>query len=49
MTNLKTTVAGVVAAIATFSQAFGFEIPAEVTNGIIAVALFFMGLFARDK
>lgn len=49
MTDIKTTIAGVLASLAMFSKTFGLEIPDEVTNGVLAVAMFFIGFFSKDK
>lgn len=47
--NWKTTIGALVAGLATVLNALGIvHIPAEVQTGIIAVALFIVGLFARD-
>lgn len=47
----KTTAAATVAAgamaVSTISGAFGFQIPPEVTNGVVAIALFIWGLFTN--
>ena len=49
MNNPKTTIAGLVAAAAMIVKAiWGFEIPALVTDGVIAIALFFLGKYASD-
>ena len=44
----KTTITGIVGAAVTLGAAFGFNVPAEVQTGIIAVTLFLIGLFASD-
>lgn len=49
MKDPKTTIAGVVAAIALFSKSFGLEIPEAVTNGVVAIAIFAMSFFAQDS
>lgn len=49
MNNLRTTVAGAVGGVATIIAAFGFQVPQEVTTGIIAVTVFLIGLFASDS
>lgn len=49
MVSLKTTIAGVLASIAMMAKTFGLEIPTEVTDGVLAVAMFFMGFFSKDK
>lgn len=47
--NWKTTIGALIAGLATVLNALGIvDIPAEVQTGIMAVALFIIGLFARD-
>lgn len=47
--NWKTTLGALIAGLATVLNALGIvDIPAEVQTGIMAVALFIIGLFARD-
>lgn len=49
MKNWKTTIGAIIAGVATVLSALGIvAIPAEVQTGILAVALFIIGLFARD-
>ena len=49
MNNPKTTIAGLVAAAAMIVKAiWGFEIPALITDSIIALAVFFIGKYAAD-
>lgn len=49
MGNWKTTTGAIIAGLATVLQALGIvEIPLEVQTGIISVALFIVGLFAKD-
>lgn len=49
MGNWKTTTGAIIAGLATVLQALGIvEIPPEVQTGIISVALFVVGLFAKD-
>ena len=49
MGNWKTTAGAIIAGLATALQALGIvEIPPEVQTGIISVALFVVGLFAKD-
>ena len=46
MINWKTTLSGLIGGVALIvNSAFGVEIP---TEGILAVALFFVGLFSKD-
>lgn len=49
MRDWKTTVSGLVAAVATAARAFGVEIPEPVTTGITSLALFALAFFAKDK
>ena len=50
MGNWKTTTGAIIAGLATVLQALGIvEIPPEVQTGIISVALFIVGLFAKDS
>lgn len=49
VTDLKTTISGIVAASAVIAQGVGVSIPTEVTTGVSALALFLIGLFAKDK
>lgn len=49
MGSVKTTIAGVLASVAMLAKTFGLEIPTEVTDGILAVAMFAMGFFSKDK
>lgn len=49
MGNWKTTTGAIIAGLATVLQALGIvEIPPEVQTGILSVALFVVGLFAKD-
>jgi len=49
MGNWKTTTGAIIAGLATVLQALGIvEIPPEVQTGIISIALFIVGLFAKD-
>lgn len=49
MGNWKTTIGAIIAGLATVLQALGIvEIPPEVQTGILSVALFVVGLFAKD-
>lgn len=49
MKDPKTTIAGIVAAVAMFSKSLGLEIPDAVTNGVVAIAIFAMSFFAMDS
>lgn len=50
MKDAKTTIAGIVAAAAIVIRSiWGFEIPAIVTDSVIAIAVFLMGKFAADS
>lgn len=47
--NWKTTIGAIIAGVATVLSALGIvAIPAEVQTGVLAVALFIVGLFAGD-
>lgn len=49
MGNWKTTAGAIIAGIATVLNALGIvEIPTEVQTGVLSVALFIIGLFAKD-
>lgn len=48
MKDPKTTIAGIVAGVAILMRTFGLDIPEEVQTGIIAVAVFFLGWFAKQ-
>jgi hypothetical protein len=45
----KTTVSGLAPAIVALAAALGVPIPMEVVLGAIAVGMFLVGLFAKDK
>lgn len=45
----KTTITGIIGAVVYLVSAFGVTVPPEVSNGIIAVVLFMIGLFAKDS
>lgn len=45
----KTTVAGAVAFLAFVAKIFKIDVPAEVTDGLIAVAVFALGFFSQGK
>jgi hypothetical protein len=48
MVNYKTTIAGVIGAIAMVLKLFKLDVPQEVLDGIVAIAVFAMGFFAKD-
>jgi hypothetical protein len=48
MKDIKTTISGLVAGVAVIVKTLGFEIPDEVLDGIIAVAVFALGWFAKQ-
>lgn len=48
MKDPKTTIAGAVGGLAIIIAAFGFQVPPEVTTGIIALTVFIVGLLASD-
>jgi len=47
--DLKTTISGLVGAVAMVLRLLGIGIPDIVCDGIVAVAVFLIGLFAKDK
>ena len=47
--NWKTTVSGLLAALPQIVGLFGLPIPPAVLNGISAIGLFLIGLFAKDS
>ena len=47
--NWKTTLTAVVGAITYLVAVFGIQVPVEVQTGLVAVILFFIGLFAKDS
>ena len=49
MKDLKTTVAGALGGVAAIVSSFGFNMPQEVITGIVAVTVFFIGLFSADS
>lgn len=48
MNNWKTTVSGVLSAVVILLKLFGIEVPQPVSDGLLAVSLFMVGLFAKD-
>lgn len=48
MKNWKTTISSVIGALVILCKVFGVEIPQPVADGLLAVALFLVGLFAKD-
>ena len=48
MKDPYTTVAGLVAGAAMIIKTIGFDIPKEVLDGIIAIAVFFMGFWSKQ-
>lgn len=48
MNNLKTTISGVVGAVAFVVARFGLDVPVEVTDGIIVLTTLLVGFFAKD-
>lgn len=48
MNNWKTTLSGIIGALAMLLKLLGVEIPPDVLNGVIAIAMFCVGLFAHD-
>ena len=49
MTDLKTTVTGIVGALTFVVSRFGLDVPSEVTDGIIVITIAVIGYFARDS
>lgn len=49
MKDPKTTVSGIIAALALLARAFQFDIPQAVIDGILAVSLYCIGKFAGDS
>ena len=45
----KTTVSGLFGATALIAKAAGVDVPDEVTYGAASLAVFLIGLFAKDK
>ncbi len=45
----KTTIPGLVGGIVGILGAFGIIIPPEVSQGVVAIALFVLGLFATSR
>lgn len=48
MKDIKTTIAGLVAGVAVILKTLGLEVPQEVWDGIIAIAVFALGWFAKQ-
>lgn len=48
MKDWKTTISGLVAGGAVILKTLGLDIPQEVLDGIIAVAVFALGFFAKQ-
>lgn len=48
MQNWKTTISSVIGALVLIARIFGVEIPPFVSDGLLAVSLFAVGLFAKD-
>jgi hypothetical protein len=49
MRNLKTTLTGVVGALASIVAVFGFHVGPEIQTAIVALTVFAIGLFSRDS
>lgn len=49
MQNWKTTISGVLTAGVIVLKMFGLEIPQPVQDGVLAVSVFLVGLFAKDS
>lgn len=48
MSNLRTTLTGIVTAAAYLVGVWGFEVDPAVQDSIVVLGLFLIGLFARD-
>lgn len=48
MQNWKTTISSVIGALVLIARIFGVDIPPFVSDGLLAVSLFAVGLFAKD-
>lgn len=46
--NWKTSLSSVIGAIVVIVRLFGVEVPQPVSDGLLALALFLVGLFAKD-
>lgn len=46
--NWKTTISGVLSAAVILLKLFGVDVPQPVSDGLLAVSLFLVGLFAKD-
>ena len=49
MKDWKTTLSGLLMAVAMAAKTFGLDIPQEVIDSIILLAAFAIGFFAKDK
>ena len=49
MKSWKTTLSAAIGAAVVLAKLFGLSIPDEVVQGIVAAAVFFVGLFAKDS
>jgi hypothetical protein len=45
----RTTISGLVVTIGVLLKLFKIDLPDEVSNGLIAIGVFLMGFFAKDK
>jgi hypothetical protein len=45
----RTTLAGMIVGAAMMVKAMGIDVPQNVIDGVLAIALFAMGFFAKDK
>lgn len=48
MKDPYTTIAGLVAGIAVILKTLGLDVPQQVWDGVIAIAVFFLGWFAKQ-
>lgn len=48
MKDLRTTLTGLIGGVAMIALTFGFDVSQEIQTSLVAVVLFFIGLFAKD-
>jgi hypothetical protein len=49
MTDLKTSVTGLVTALAAITATYGLELGADIQNAIIYIGIVLLGFFAKDS
>ena len=49
MTDLKTTISGIVATVGFLLKFINVDLPPQVSDALIVLGVFFMGLFSKDK